>query len=626
MNCSNCNAWVPDDSAFCPECGQKVEAPAPANQVNCPNCGAAMTYGDSFCENCGVKVEYEAPAESAGKKFDLKSIPQKYLKLGIAAVAVILVIAILASLFSGGSKVHNYALYLKDGELQYAEMPKGKDVVEVTSKLSDEVSDYYLANAAYYLGQYIHMSEDGKKLFYPDKIDDGYTLYYRLINNPKKEPVKLESGLEDGYSVNTKGNLVTYVKDGKLYQHNLKEKTKIASDVTTYRVSEDGKTLLYLVWEDGDDAGTLYLKKGSKDATKLASDVSSIKYVSEDFKTIMFVKNDSMYLKNGNKDVVKIAADVRRVLNVYEDGSFYYTQTSEEEITYWDLVNDDYETPDDWYYDSYKEWMQEETVDMDLQVLCYYNGKESTTINENVMTIYGYSSEAPVMVYSALEGNELPSFSLTAYINGEISIYDELAHYMDTEGSFSIVSEGTVGALDLQDICNVQLSDDGKTLYVCTDYEEEDNIAKLSKLTLNGVKVKKTEKLDEDVCASQYYIVDYDSVVYYKEVDGSEGELYMDGKKVDDDVYLYNTSFNAETGNLYYIVDWDTEHDMGTLKYSNGKKSTTVKDDVSIYYFTPEGEVLFLYDYDEYRGELWIQNGKKVEKLDDDVVGIVPVY
>lgn len=622
MNCSKCNASVPDDSAFCPECGEKVETPAPTNQVVCTNCGAVTGPDDSFCESCGSKMEPAAPA----KMFDLKSIPQKYLKLGIAAVAVILVVAILISLFSGGAKVYNYALYIKDSELQYAEMPKGKDVVEVTSKLADDISDYSLVNSSYYLGMYIKLSEDGKKLFYPDKLDDGYTLYYRLINNPKKEPVKLESNMEDGYSVNDKGTLVTYIKDGKLYQHNLTEKTKIASDVSSYRVSADGKTLLYLVWEEDEDAGDLYLKKGSKDATKLASQVTGINYVSDDFKTILFTKNDSMYLKSGSKDVVKVASDVYRVLCVYEDGSFYYTQADEEEITYWDLINDDYATPDDWYYESYKEWMKESTIDLDLYTLYYYNGKESSTVSKNVTEIHDYSVDEPVVVCAVMDSDDLPSVSLTEYINDGISLYDELEEYMDENSAIKIAAESTVGDLSLRDVYGFLLSDDGTTLYIASEYDDEDYIVTLTKLTLNGVDVKKAEKLDEDVYYNYFKLVNGDSIVYFKDVDSREGELYLDGTKIDDDVYVYSVKYNTETDNVYYIVDWDSDDEMGTLKYFTGKKATTVKDDVHIFYFTPEGEALFLYDYSNYNGELWIQNGKKVTKLDDDVLAIVPLY
>lgn len=642
MNCTKCNAWVPDDSAFCPECGQKIEAPAPAApeapeaQVFCANCGAAMAATDSFCENCGAKAEV-APAEaapvSAGSIVDkVKSltakVPAKYLKIGVAAVAVILVVAIIAGLF-GGTKVYNYTLYIKDGEVQYAEMPKGKDVIEVTSKFAEDASDYELSYVGYYLSGYFQMSSDGKKLFYPDKVDDGYTLYYRDITNSKKEPVKLESNLDDVYQINEKGNLVTYIKDGKLYQHDLKEKTKIASDVSQFFVSDDGKTLVYMTYND--DSYTLYQKKGNKDAEKIVSDVTSLHYVSEDMSTVIYSKEDSLYTQKVGKDAEKIASDVDRVIHVYESGEVYYTTAEDAEITYWDLMKDDYEDKDDWNYKDYAEWMKDSTLDISFTTLCYYNGKESATVCESMIDYNSVANDEPVIVYSALESAELPSWSLTKYINGEVDLWDELDEYMEESSLYYVAAEATATELTLEDVYSMTLTGDGKTLYARADYDSEDEVVTLYQITLNGAKIKSTEKMDEDVYAYRLSVLGgekKDHVIYFKDVDDEEGELYMDGTKIDDDVYLYYVSYNVEEDCLYYMVDWDDDDGLGTLKYSNGKKATAVKDDVHTYVFTPEGQCLFLYDYSDssYRGELWIQNGKKIEKLADDVAAIIPVY
>lgn len=626
MNCSKCNALVPDDSVFCPECGQKIEAPAPA----APETPAAP-----------VEAPVEAPAAEKAAPINVGAImdkikaltakiPANYLKIGAGAVALILVIAIIASLF-GGAKVYNYALYVKDGQVQYAEMPKGKDVVEVTSDFAENVGDYQLSTAGSYLAAYFQLSSDGKKLFYPDKIDDGYTLYCREINSPKKDPVKIESNLEDPYYINEKGNLVTYVKDGKLYQHNLKEKTKIASDVSDFSVSEDGKTILYSVYDEDDRSYTLYLKKGNKDAEKIVSDVTDICHVSEDLSLVVYLKEDSLYTQKVGKDAAKISGDVSEVVRVYESGEIYYTKAEDTEISYWDLIKDDYKDIDSWDYEYYSEWMKETEVDVEFATLCYYNGKESTTLSESMVRWSSVAYEEPAMVFQALEDDELPTWSLTEYINGNVDLYGELDAYLAENSLYFIAAEEVTGALELEDIYSVAMTSDAKTLYVRADYDEEDNVTSLYQLTMDGAKTKKSEKLDEDVYARRLSIVygEKDAhVIYFKDVDDEEGELYMDGKKIDDDVYLYNISYNAEEDDLYYMIDWDADNQQGSLKYSNGKKATAVKDDVHYYVFTPEGQCLFLYDFSNssYRGELWIQDGSKTTKLADDVSCIIPIY
>ena len=45
--CPNCNAEVPDDALFCPECGFNLNGPS-----FCPNCGAAVSPEADICEAC----------------------------------------------------------------------------------------------------------------------------------------------------------------------------------------------------------------------------------------------------------------------------------------------------------------------------------------------------------------------------------------------------------------------------------------------------------------------------------------------------------------------------------------------------------------------------------------------
>ncbi len=72
MYCENCGALIPEDSKFCPECGNVIQpAPEPASP-HCPNCGAEIEPDSYFCENCGHKLSGQ---QSAGR--DIPPVPER---------------------------------------------------------------------------------------------------------------------------------------------------------------------------------------------------------------------------------------------------------------------------------------------------------------------------------------------------------------------------------------------------------------------------------------------------------------------------------------------------------------------------------------------------------------------
>ena len=510
MNCPNCNAPVTEDSAFCPECGAKVEAPVQAPEAPaapaapaafCPECGAAMAPGAAFCENCGAKTEEVAPEAPAEKK----SL-SKWLKLGIAAVALVAIVVLIISLF-GGSKP-NFALYRKDSDLFYSKL-SGKPT---------EINDEY-TNSHW-------MNKDGSKLFY---LEDG-KLYVRNLKKAKAEPQQLAKGVSD-YRITEDGSKVFYMKSGDLRWCDLKDNgEKIASNVIDWTMTKDGKTLIYVV--SGDDKVELHRATVSGKRVKSEKIASGydidLHDMSENGKTVIYtvVKEDSsvLYSQTGKKDPVKIASDIKNVYPVYDNGSFYYT------------VSDEVEDEDG--YTSYE------------TKLCFWNGKKSTDVAKDIDYVRTYASEAAVLVYTVTEETD--------------DDYETL-HYVAVKAKAS--------ELKLEDVYSVSIKPNGKEMLIVANYDDEDECGTLYKAAIgNAVKEPKKVKGAEDVAAAGY-TPDGKKTMYLADLDTKDYTytLYVEGKKIAEDVF--SMDYNEESGMLIYMTDRDgDEFTLWSVKGSKGKK------------------------------------------------------
>lgn len=65
--CSCCETGLPDETVFCPRCGQKV-TDDPKNLIKCTRCGAKLSEGMMFCSKCGQKnVKEPDPSKYCSK-------------------------------------------------------------------------------------------------------------------------------------------------------------------------------------------------------------------------------------------------------------------------------------------------------------------------------------------------------------------------------------------------------------------------------------------------------------------------------------------------------------------------------------------------------------------------------
>ena len=282
--------------------------------------------------------QFEQPAEP--KK--VCACRKKGLMAAAIAAAAILVVVLLACLL-GGKGNGNYGMFVKDSEIFMVDKPGGS-VMEITRQFiagTDASPSDYRDIVPELAALMITVRQNGNRVFFPDKLGSstasGLTMYYRDLDEPDKDPVKIDTEITD-FHVSEDGKRVIYLKgrDKKLYVHDLERKTRIAEGVTNLTVSEDCKTVGYLT-----DEQNFYLWKDGKDAQKLAIDVE-IAYYDTDRSDFYFLKEGTLYKQQiGVEERTVLGENVDHAVAVYDSGEAYYVRASKVERNMADYVEDD---------------------------------------------------------------------------------------------------------------------------------------------------------------------------------------------------------------------------------------------------------------------------------------------
>ena len=424
---------------------------------------------------------------------------------------------------------------------------------------------------------------------------------------------------------------MVYTTDDKIYtvQENGKSTTLADADSAGFLVSQDGKKLYFLEDED------LYLRDGTKDAEKIASDVVYFS-ISTDGKTVAYIKDavsnvGDLYVKVIGKDAEKVSGDVHKHVVVSDNGKYIgYSQTDTSSM--WDgdgyvykvgsdkvklggvcvaAVSDNgtalaYDTSDDLYLVNWEKEknkvaksVESVVANQDLSKLVYitddsdmyyYNGKDKEKLDSNVAGVVDAKG-----IYRAnytLNVIRVQGKAIDLTYNKNNGMY---VSYDGNEGQ-KIVSSSYV---------SLNASEDFRTFI----YE---NKGRLIKKTYNDTKLVKEEELAEDVKTYTlstnkehlaYYNDDEDKW-FYKKV-GSTKETALK-----DDIESIKI---ADNGTLYFINDSDSLYVT-----TNYKDHTKLRDDVIGIDMTDNG---LAYYCDEDDNLYKCVNGKKEEKIDTDVLG-----
>jgi hypothetical protein len=536
----------------------------------CPNCKKNIRRVAKYCDQCG----FELPAISASGSHSagnvgfieniLSSISMNTVKIVALLTAAVMLVIILVSSFSGGGNDNTFS-YLKNNELYYSSVSKAKGKQASTNLLSgsDTIGDF---------SNHIRVDSEGKRLFYIDNYDgSGFDLYYkktaRLGGDPKKitEDVNL-------YDINDKGTKVTYVKNGgDLYQHNLKQQTdKIDSGVMSFIASDNGKKILYqkLSQETDRYCVDIYISKSGKAGKLIASAVDKVCDVSDDMSLIYFIKSGALYKMKVGSEPKMISDKASNVVKVYDSGKVYFTVSIDKGAA-----------------------------------LYYYNGKKDVELVSNSFySCEDASDEKPVMLY-----------------------YSETITDDSVEYKYNIAWEDKTYALDYN-ISSAHLSEDGEELYFISNSSLESGAGDLMRTTVSKKKIKEPKKIESNVFAGYY--VSSDKFMFVKNYvsEKYQGDVYINNKKVGENIFWGFINYCEISDTLVYFTDITGEN-RATLNIHKGKRSKKISENVVMYSltFTPEGEFLFINNFDSGMGTLNICKNKSAKKVDTEVSSIIKI-
>lgn len=215
--------------------------------------------------------------------------------------------------------------YVKDSEKLYVNDEK------IASDITSGTFAFNLNNTE------LIYNKDGNSYYYTLKMEDSIKLkgesFYSLLA-PEDTIIKYMSA--DEYSVYTYG-IDTFNKSvlsigGSVYYMSEKGDSveRITSDLRSYKMTEDGESLLYVDYS-GD---LMYIKNVNKSlmADPLGDDLEADYFVtSDDLKKVYYVSDEELFYLNKDKGV-RISDDVESVVYSDKYGVVYFT--SEDELFY----------------------------------------------------------------------------------------------------------------------------------------------------------------------------------------------------------------------------------------------------------------------------------------------------
>jgi YHS domain-containing protein len=567
--------------------------------------------------------------------------------LGILAASLMMLalLFLIIKFFPKNNKVDNSKFfYVEDNELVLVDLDKA-DFNPMT--LTDEYRDHKIGWDDYgFMYGNLNISSDGKTYYFPSEIDNNFQFVLSRATI-KKDEVLVEDMDHDVYSyVLLADDTLIYQKQEKLYYSDGKEKTKIASGISSYYISQDQKSVLWTENETYDEESYQYtydiyysLIGENEKEIAIEEDVILMSY-SDDFDKIYIKKQNDLYCYDLDGESEKIVSDCSAMYPIdLEQQIFYYTVEIETENSLFPFLEDPYLASDDLmvepqiedyeeeYYDEF--WGYTYTdIDWDAyynaryaydeiayrneirkqveeykyirysQELYYYDGNESSLVIDN----FDYFLEIPtanlfVCAMSAYKDD------IKVSIDDIWDVYDleyQVNNYDNMIWSTMVYCNGEMEILEDEDISFVW--SDEEILYYGV-YNEVEII-----------------HYDENYFEGDYYEenpYEYEVPTYSLYSFDLSKDKFGDTKELDDEINSFEGIMN---GKAYYICNEDADNYEGDLYCDTEKIVSDVRID-SLGFLPEEEAFIFSRDLDDenYNSTLVIYKNEKEKEIADEV-------
>lgn len=209
MKCRYCGAEIPDDSAFCPNCGKEI-----SNQRKCVKCGEIIGNNDSFCPYCGTEQPADEEVSGNGPS-------RKRLWLILAAVIAVIALAFGAYFFFSNDSKPGPTVAYNDTINVAGTDTSGKDTASI-AKVSEQASN----------NEVDELTQRVKDIFSQAKIVESYGEDARM---------SAEENLDNTYLTSEFKSLLNNVAQ-------VEENTgSLIIDIGHWSMSQDGSPIDYKV-------------------------------------------------------------------------------------------------------------------------------------------------------------------------------------------------------------------------------------------------------------------------------------------------------------------------------------------------------------------------------------------